>query len=90
VVDASRALFLTLFLFGLLTWFYTVAIQITEPGILPAPLTHIDIFPFNIRVDVAGIVAFAVSALSFFLWRLTLTSSGTAGPGLGRQRTHAK
>ena len=65
-----------MFLFGLLTWLYSVAIQITMPEILPATLTHIDIFPLNARVDVVGIVAFAVSALSFFLWRLTASSSG--------------
>jgi hypothetical protein len=89
MVDVSRALFLTLFLFGLLTWLYTVAIQITEPGILPASLTHIDVFPLNIRVDVAGISAFAVSALSFFLWRL-MTTSSSSRQGLARQRTRAR
>jgi hypothetical protein len=34
-------------------------------------MSHIGIFPFNLRVDVTGIVAFLVSALSFFLWQST-------------------
>jgi len=33
-------------------------------------LTHINIFPFNLRVDITGIVAFVASALAFFLLRL--------------------
>jgi hypothetical protein len=41
------------------------------PEWMSAPLTHINVFPFNLRVDVTGIVAFAVSALAFFLLQLT-------------------
>jgi len=37
------------------------------PQWMSGPFTHIDIFPFNLRVDVTGIVAFIVSALAFFL-----------------------
>ena len=33
------------------------------------PLTHYDIPPFNVTVDDAGIVAFALAAVGFLLWR---------------------
>lgn len=69
--DAARAFFMTLFLFGLLAWLYVVAIQIAHPRYLAFALTHIDIFPLNVRVDDTGLAAFIISALSFFLWRLT-------------------
>jgi hypothetical protein len=69
--DTRRAFFLTTFLFGLLTWFYVIEVQMIHPGWVTGPLTHIGIFPFNVRVDVTGIVAFIVSALSFFLWQST-------------------
>jgi len=59
----------TLFVFGLLVWAYVVAIQITHPEWLHMPLTHYDIPPFNVTVDDAGIVAFALSAVGFLLWR---------------------
>ena len=70
-----RALSLTLFLFGLLTWLYVVAIQITHPMFLPIQLSHIQIFPLNVRVDVVGIAAFFVSGLSFFVWQLILSKT---------------
>ena len=72
-LDVVRAFSLTLFLFGLLTWMYVVSIQITHPRYLPAQLSHIQIFPFNARVDVVGIVGFIVSGVSFFVWQLSLT-----------------
>ena len=74
-LQVVRALSLTLFLFGLLTWLYVIAIQITHPRFLPAQLSHIQIFPLNARVDVVGIVGFIVSGLSFFVWQLTLTKT---------------
>ena len=69
--ETRRALLSTLFVFGLLTWLYAVVVQMVYPNWMSAPLTHINDFPFNLRVDVTGIVAFAVSALAFFLLQLT-------------------
>ena len=69
--ETRRALLSTLFVFGLLTWLYVVLVQMVYPDWMSAPLTHINVFPLNLRVDVSGIVAFAVSALAFFLLRLT-------------------
>jgi len=74
-MEVVRALSLTLFLFGLLTWLYVTAIQITHPKFLPAHLSHIQIFPLNLRVDVVGIVGFIVSGVSFFVWQLTLAKT---------------
>jgi hypothetical protein len=42
--------------------------QVTHPNILYTPLTHIDIFPLNLRVGLTGIAAFLLSAISFFFW----------------------
>ncbi len=65
-----QAVGMTLFVFGLLVWFYVVAIQITHPQWLSGPLTHIDIPPFNWRLDEIGILGFATSAFGFLVWRL--------------------
>jgi len=61
---------LTMFVFGLLTWAYVVAIQITHPDWLSSPLAHYDVPPFNWRLDDVGMIAFAVAAFGFFTWRL--------------------
>jgi hypothetical protein len=61
---------LTLFVFGLLTWLYVVLIQITHPQWLPQTMSHIDVPPFSWRLDDIGMIAFAVSAFGFFVWRL--------------------
>jgi hypothetical protein len=64
--ETRRALLSTAFLFGLLTWVYVVVLQMGHPDWLSLPLSHIDVFPFNLRVDVTGMVAFVVSVLAFF------------------------
>ena len=73
--ETRRALLLTLFLFGLLIWVYVVILQVVDIvlnlGLMAAPLTHFNVFPFNLRVDVTGMIAFVVSALAFFLLQLT-------------------
>jgi uncharacterized BrkB/YihY/UPF0761 family membrane protein len=69
--EIRRALLSTLFLFGLLTWLYVVVFQMMFPDWLGSSLTHIKVFPFNLRVDVTGIVAFVVSAVAFFFLQLT-------------------
>lgn len=71
ILYVVRALSLTLSVFGLLVWLYVVAIQITHPNYLHTTLTHIEVFPLNLRVDLTGISAFVVSGFSFFVWQLT-------------------
>jgi hypothetical protein len=69
--ETQRALLSTLFVFGLLTWVYVVILQVAHPEWLSEPLTHIAVFPFNVRVDLTGMGAFVVSALAFFFLQLT-------------------
>ena len=69
--EIRRAFLSTLFLFGLLTWLDVAIVQLTHPEWLSEPFTHINAFPFNLRTDVTGIVAFVVSALAFFFLQLT-------------------
>jgi uncharacterized protein with PQ loop repeat len=56
-----------LFLFGFLAWLDGVGIQFTHPYWLPQPVSHL----LNVRTDTFTIAMFFVSALGFFLWRLT-------------------
>ena len=56
-----------LFLFGFLAWLDGVVVQFTHPEWLPEPVSHL----VNIRTDTFTIIMFFVSALGFFLWRLT-------------------
>jgi uncharacterized protein with PQ loop repeat len=65
-----RPFALTMFVFGLLVWLYTVVIQLTHPDWLAGPFSHIQFSPFNWRLDEVGIIAFAVSAFGFFIWQL--------------------
>jgi len=62
--------------FGLLIWFYVIAIEVTHPEWLSDPFSHIDSAPFNWRTDEVGIIAFALAALGFFVWRLSRTKKG--------------
>jgi hypothetical protein len=64
-----------MFLFGLLTWLYVVVIQVSHPSYLPTALSHINVFPLNLRVDLTGILGFGISAVGFFLWQLSLQQS---------------
>jgi hypothetical protein len=65
-----RDVALTLFVFGLLVWLYVVAIQITHPSWLSAPMARYGVPPFSWRVDDTGVIAFAVAAFGFFVWRI--------------------
>jgi hypothetical protein len=65
-----RPIALTMFIFGLLVWLYVVAVQITHPEWLPLQFSHLDFPPLNWRLDIVGIIAFAVSAFGFFVWQL--------------------
>lgn len=59
-----------MFVFGLLVWLYTVAVQLTRPEWLPVSFSHYDVPPFNMRLDDLGMISFAVAAFGFFLWQL--------------------
>lgn len=63
-----QALALTMFVFGLLVWLYTVAVQFTRPEWLPMSFSHYDLPPFNMRLDDLGMLSFAVAAFGFFVW----------------------
>ena len=65
-----RAVALTMFVFGLFVWLYTVVIQVTHPEWLSEPLARYDVPPFNWRLDDLGMIAFATAALGFLVWRL--------------------
>jgi len=56
-----------LFFYGLLGWTYGVLVQLTPPGWLPLPLSHLTLW---IRVDTFAIASFIVSAAGFVVWRL--------------------
>ena len=70
--DLLRVVALTAFLFGLLVWIYTILIQVTHPQWLYEPMSHINYFPFNHRLDEIGMAAFAVSAVGFLIWQIEL------------------
>lgn len=59
---------LTLFVFGLLGWLYIAAVALVHPETLPIQLTRLT--PW-LREDTFGILSFAVSFVSFFIWNLT-------------------
>jgi hypothetical protein len=61
---------LTAFWFSLLVWVFVVAVQLIQQRWFYEPFSHVDFPPFSWRVDDVGMVAFAISALSFFLWQL--------------------
>ncbi len=62
-----RSLSLTLFVFGLLGWIYIAVVAFVHPETLPMQLTHLAPWP---REDTFGIISFAVSFISFFIWNL--------------------
>lgn len=57
----------TFFIFGLLGWLYVAAVALVHPQTLQVQLTH---FTPWLREDTFGIVSFAVSFISFFIWNL--------------------
>jgi len=57
-----------LFLYGLLGWTYGVVVQLIHPRWLPLPLSHLIVW---VRIDTFTIICFILSALGFFIWRLT-------------------
>jgi hypothetical protein len=76
---------ITVFVFGLLLWGYSVTIQLTHPEWLATALTHHVFPPLNWRVDDVGIIGFAIAPLGFFTWiisRSRLLSSKHEEPRL--------
>jgi len=69
-----RAVALTAFLFGLLIWAYVIVIQVTHPIWVVEPFSHVNIFPFNWRLDEVGMVAFAVAGVGFLVWQIELNA----------------
>jgi hypothetical protein len=69
-----RAVALTAFLFGLLIWVYVVVIQVTHPRWVYESLSHVNIFPFNWRLDDVGMLAFAVAVVGFLVWQIELNT----------------
>jgi hypothetical protein len=57
-----------LFLFGLLSWFYGVLVQLIHPEWLTLSLSHLT--PW-LRVDTFTMMAFASAAVGFIIWRLS-------------------
>ena len=57
-----------LFLFGLLAWANGVLIQFTYPMVLSVPVSYLLLW---MRIDTFTILSFLVSALGFFMWRLS-------------------
>ena len=57
-----------LFLYGLLAWLDGVFIQLFHPMWLAMPVSHL---LTGIRTDTFTILSFILSALGFFMWRLT-------------------
>jgi hypothetical protein len=68
MISLIRSLAFSLFIFGLLGWFYIVVTSWIFPASLPLPLSHLTLW---IREDTFGIVCFIVSFLSFFVWTFT-------------------
>jgi hypothetical protein len=57
-----------LFLYGLLAWADGVVIQFTNPMWLAMPVSHLLLW---MRTDTFTILSFLVSALGFFMWKLS-------------------
>lgn len=62
-----KAISFTFFIFGLLGWLYIAIGAQIHPETLSIQLTHFAPWP---REDTFGIVCFAVSFISFFIWNL--------------------
>jgi hypothetical protein len=67
VVATVMAIGQVLFLFGLLGWGYGVLIELTHPEWL-SRLSHLT---GTLRLDTFAIACFILSAVGFFIWRLT-------------------
>ncbi len=55
----------TAFLFGLLVWFYVIAMQIAHPESVSWTFTYW----LRIRMDFVGELAFVISLIGFLIWQ---------------------
>ncbi len=62
-----RALSLTLFVHAFAGWVYIANNAVHHPETLPLGLTHFAPWP---REDTFGIICFAASIISFFVWNM--------------------
>ena len=62
-----KAASFTFFIFGLIGWFYIAGVALVHPQTLCLQLTHLT--PW-LREDTFGIISFAVSFFSFFIWKM--------------------
>jgi len=67
-IHIARTVGEMIFLYGLLGWIYGVLIQLTHPCWLPTGISHLT--PW-LRLDTFTIISFIISAIGFFMWRLT-------------------
>jgi hypothetical protein len=67
IMKVLRATSLTLFVFGFAGWVYIAGNAMFHPETLSWPLTHLLPWP---REDTFGIICFATSFISFFIWNL--------------------
>ena len=56
-----------MFIFGLISWFYTIVISFFREHWLKMPLTHLTLW---LRTDVYGIISFIVAIAGFLIWRI--------------------
>ena len=68
ILLVAKAVGQVLFLFGLLAWLDGVGVQFIKPMYLAAPVSHL----LNVRTDTFTMLMFIVSAVGFFIWRLTV------------------
>lgn len=61
-----KALAETVFLFGLLGWLYTIAMQMTRPETIYFPLA----LWLPLRLDYFGEICFVASIIAFFIMRM--------------------
>ena len=66
--------FATCMVFSFLTWGYVMWINAYHLEWMWLPLTHVNVFPLNLRTDIVGIVSFVVAGVSFFLLGVTVES----------------
>lgn len=68
------ALTRTIALYAFAAWVYVAIVAVTQPATLPLQLTHLSRFP---RTDTFGEVAFVVSLVSYFSYRVLVDDDGS-------------
>ena len=81
MIKIVQAASFTLFIFSLLGWLYIAEVALVHPETLTIQLTHFATWP---REDTFGIVSFAVSFVSFFIWNLVRDNKQTTLKARGK------